>query len=76
VNQFNLAETHFTAIQHPIYLITVAYCYNIALQVYTLSRGLLIESINSTWPRHAIQLFKIQYFSLHSLIDSFNLTFN
>ncbi|KAF6142924.1 hypothetical protein GIB67_003880 [Kingdonia uniflora] len=42
--------------------------YNIVLQVYTLSRGLLIESINSTWPRHAIQLFNIQYISLRSLI--------
>ncbi|KAF6170458.1 hypothetical protein GIB67_036232, partial [Kingdonia uniflora] len=43
--------------------------YNIALQVYMLSRGSLIELINSTWPRHAIQIFNIQYFSLRSLID-------
>ncbi|KAF6142007.1 hypothetical protein GIB67_037975 [Kingdonia uniflora] len=54
----------------------VAYCYKIALQVYTPSRGSLIESINLTWQRHAIQLFNIQYISLRSLIDTLNLTFN
>ncbi|KAF6169097.1 hypothetical protein GIB67_038594, partial [Kingdonia uniflora] len=76
VNQFDLAETRYTVIQYLIYLITIAYCYNIALPVYTLSRGSLIESINSTWQRHVIQLFNIQYISLRSLIDTLNSTCN
>ncbi|KAF6169607.1 hypothetical protein GIB67_003975, partial [Kingdonia uniflora] len=42
--------------------------YNIALQVYILSRGSLINLLNSTWPRHGIHLFNIQYISLWSLI--------
>ncbi|KAF6145355.1 hypothetical protein GIB67_016816, partial [Kingdonia uniflora] len=42
--------------------------YNIALPVYTLSRGSLIALLNSTWPRLVIQLFQVQDISLRSLI--------
>ncbi|KAF6157635.1 hypothetical protein GIB67_037208 [Kingdonia uniflora] len=51
---------HHTAMSYSKYLITVAYCYNIALPVYMLSRWSFIALLNSTWPKLVIQLFQDQ----------------
>ncbi|KAF6144732.1 hypothetical protein GIB67_017751, partial [Kingdonia uniflora] len=72
---------HYTAIHYSRYLITVAYCYNIAIQIYTLFEGrLLSQSIRSGKDvLYSYSIFKISHYgrllicSIRPVTETYNI---
>ncbi|KAF6140680.1 hypothetical protein GIB67_013973, partial [Kingdonia uniflora] len=72
---------HYTAIQYSRYLIALAYCYNIVIQIYMLSEGhLLSQSIRSGRDAlYSYSIFKISHYgrllirSIRPVIETYNI---